>query len=113
MNTCRRIFSGIQPTGVPHIGNYYGAIKNWIKLQSKTDQVIFSIVDMHALTVPKDPEGLKITIEQTAISLLASGIDPEKCILFQQSQVMIVNFNFVQAPLFLYLFPPPSSSGSF
>ncbi|XP_065057409.1 tryptophan--tRNA ligase, mitochondrial-like [Rhopilema esculentum] len=87
MNTCRRIFSGIQPTGVPHIGNYYGAIKNWVKLQSKSDQVIFSIVDMHALTIPKDPEGLRITIEQTAISLLAAGIDPVKCILFQQSQV--------------------------
>ena len=91
MTAVKRIFSGIQPTGVPHIGNYFGALKNWISLQNEkdTDHVLFSIVDMHSLTIPKDPKIFKENIKKTAISLLALGLDPEKCILFQQSKVRL------------------------
>ena len=89
MTALKRIFSGIQPTGVPHIGNYFGALKNWISLQNEkeTDHVLFSVVDMHSLTIPKDPNVFRENIEKAAISLLALGLDPEKCILFQQSKV--------------------------
>jgi tryptophanyl-tRNA synthetase len=82
----QRIFSGIQPSGNLHIGNYLGAIKNWVKLQESYDS-IFCVVDMHAITVPQDPEELnKKTIEVAKI-YLASGIDPRKCSLFVQSHV--------------------------
>ncbi len=81
-----RIFSGIQPTGELHIGNYLGAIKQWIELQEK-NECIFCIVDLHALTVPYDPKGLQDLILEKAIVYLASGINPEKSIIFVQSQV--------------------------
>ncbi len=87
MSAIKRIFSGIQPTGVPHLGNYLGAIKNWISLQNQADQVLFSIVDLHALTVPQDAGVVRQNIETTAASLLSCGLDPEKCIIFQQSKV--------------------------
>ncbi len=87
MTALRRIFSGIQPTGVPHLGNYLGAIKNWVSLQDKGDQVLFSIVDLHALTVPQDARVMRENIKTTATSLLSCGLDPEKCIIFQQSKV--------------------------
>lgn len=88
----RVIFSGIQPTGVPHLGNYLGALRPWVKLQSSrhpTDQLNFSIVDLHALTAPQDPAQLSQWRRDTYIALLAVGLDPQKCRIFYQSEVMI------------------------
>ena len=82
----RRIFSGIQPTGNLHIGNYLGAIQNWIKLQKEND-CIFSIVDMHAMTVPGNFNNLNESVIEVAAAILASGIDPKKSIIFKQSSV--------------------------
>jgi len=82
----KRIFSGIQPSGTLHIGNYLGAIKNWVELQDKYDS-IFCIVDLHALTIPQDPKKLKKNILETAAIYLAAGINPEKSIIFVQSHV--------------------------
>ncbi|MFQ6049883.1 MAG: tryptophan--tRNA ligase [Candidatus Paceibacterales bacterium] len=81
-----RVFSGIQPTGAIHIGNYLGAIKQWVKLQEKAE-CVFSIVDLHAITVPYQPKDLKKNILDAAICYLAIGINPEKSILFVQSEV--------------------------
>ena len=81
-----RIFSGIRPTGELHIGNYLGAIKQWLELQAK-DETIFCIVDWHAITTPYDPKKLQENIFDVAIAYLAAGLDPEKCIFFVQSQV--------------------------
>ncbi|XP_032763811.1 tryptophan--tRNA ligase, mitochondrial isoform X4 [Rattus rattus] len=82
-----RVFSGIQPTGIPHLGNYLGAIESWVKLQEEYDTVIYSIVDLHSITVPQDPGILQQSILDMTAVLLACGIDPERSILFQQSQV--------------------------
>ena len=81
-----RIFSGIKPTGKLHIGNYLGAIKNWVELQDKYE-CIYSIVDYHAMTVPYDPQELRENTIELAVDLLASGIDPKKSIFFLQSHV--------------------------
>lgn len=82
----QRIFSGIQPSGVPQLGNYLGAIRNWVNLQANYE-CIFCLVDMHAITVWQDPEKLREhTLTQAAI-LLAAGIDADKHILFNQSAV--------------------------
>jgi len=81
-----RIFSGVRPTGEIHIGNYLGAIKQWVELQKKHD-CVFCIVDLHAITTPYRPEYLQKYILETAIAYLSTGLDPEKCILFLQSQV--------------------------
>jgi len=81
-----RVFSGIQPTGDIHIGNYLGAIKQWVELQ-QSYECIFCIVDLHALTVPYNPKNLKELILEKAITYLAAGIDPEKSIIFVQSQI--------------------------
>ncbi|XP_032763809.1 tryptophan--tRNA ligase, mitochondrial isoform X2 [Rattus rattus] len=81
-----RVFSGIQPTGIPHLGNYLGAIESWVKLQEEYDTVIYSIVDLHSITVPQDPGILQQSILDMTAVLLACGIDPERSILFQQSQ---------------------------
>lgn len=81
-----RIFSGIQPSGELHIGNYLGAIKNWVALQSQYES-IFCIVDYHAITVPYEPDDLRRRTRDMAISLLAAGVDPSKCTLFVQSAV--------------------------
>ena len=80
------IFSGIQPTGNLHIGNYLGAIKQWIELQEK-NECIFCIVDLHALTSPFNPEQMQSSVLEKAIIYLAAGINPEKSIIFVQSQV--------------------------
>lgn len=80
------IFSGIQPSGNLHLGNYLGAIKNWVKLQEDYDS-IFCVVDMHAITVPQDPKRLREKTIEVAKIYLASGIDPEKCSIFIQSHV--------------------------
>lgn len=81
-----RVFSGIQPSGTLHIGNYLGAIKQWIELQEKAE-CIFSIVDLHAITVPYQPKKLQENVLDAAICYLAAGINPEKSILFVQSEV--------------------------
>ena len=82
-----RIFSGIRPTGDIHLGNYLGAIKQWIKLQ-ETEDCIFCVVDLHAITTPYDPKNLPKQIFELAIDYLAVGLNPEKCILFVQSRVL-------------------------
>jgi tryptophanyl-tRNA synthetase len=81
-----RIFSGIQPSGALHIGNYLGAVKNWVELQHEYES-IFCIVDYHAITLPYDPADLRTRTSEMALGLLASGLDPEKCTLFVQSMV--------------------------
>jgi tryptophanyl-tRNA synthetase len=81
-----RIFSGIQPSGALHIGNYLGAVKNWVALQG-TMESIFCIVDLHAITVPYEPAALRERRREMAIGLLAAGIDPERATLFVQSDV--------------------------
>jgi tryptophanyl-tRNA synthetase len=81
-----RVFSGIQPTGEVHLGNYLGAVRRWVQAQHE-DEAIHCIVDLHALTIPKDPAELRAkTLEVTQI-LVAAGLDPEVCLLFLQSQV--------------------------
>lgn len=82
----KRIFSGIQPSGKLHIGNYLGAIKNWVELESEFES-IFCIVDLHAITVPQDPEELRKRITETAKAYLALGINPEKSAMFIQSHI--------------------------
>ncbi|EHB07386.1 Tryptophanyl-tRNA synthetase, mitochondrial [Heterocephalus glaber] len=86
-DSTKRVFSGIQPTGILHLGNYLGAIESWVKLQDKYNMVLYSIVDLHSLTVPQDPTALRQSIFDMTAALLACGINPEKSILFQQSQV--------------------------
>lgn len=81
-----RILSGIQPTGSLHIGNYLGAIKQWIELQEKNECIYF-IADLHSLTIPYDPRKLKKYSLETAREYLAAGIDPERSILFVQSEI--------------------------
>jgi len=82
----KRIFSGIQPTGSIHIGNYLGAIKNWVDLQEEYD-CVFSIVDLHALTNPESSQKMQENIFDLAVTYLAAGLDSKKCILFIQSHV--------------------------
>lgn len=81
-----RVFSGIRPTGELHIGNYLGAIKQWIALQKKAE-CIFCVVDLHAITTPYKPEKLQKNIRDLTITYLVAGLDPKKCIFFVQSQV--------------------------
>ena len=81
-----RIFSGIQPSGALHIGNYLGAVKNWAELQHKYES-FFCIVDYHAITVPYEPADLRARVADMALGLLAAGLDPSKCTLFVQSKV--------------------------
>ena len=81
-----RVFSGVQPTGSLHIGNYLGAIKNFVNVQNDYDS-IFCIVDLHAITVWQDPNILSENIYEVAAAYIASGIDPKKATIFVQSQV--------------------------
>lgn len=81
-----RIFSGVQPTGNLHLGNYLGAVRNWVNLQNDYD-CLFCVVDMHAITVFQDPAELRNSTREVAAAMLASGIDPKKHIIFNQSQV--------------------------
>ncbi|XP_076372711.1 tryptophan--tRNA ligase, mitochondrial-like isoform X3 [Tachypleus tridentatus] len=83
----RIVFSGIQPTGPLHLGNYFGAIKKWETLQYLNIPCIYSIVDLHSITLPQNPQRLRTNIQVVTACLLASGIDPDKSILFLQSQV--------------------------
>ncbi len=82
----KRVFSGIQPTGNIHLGNYLGAIKGWVERQAEKEN-FFCIVDLHSLTVPQDPENLRYQTRSLAAMLLAAGIDPEQSVLFIQSHV--------------------------
>ncbi|GGG31751.1 tryptophan--tRNA ligase [Caldovatus sediminis] len=82
----QRVFSGIQPSGVPTLGNYLGAIRNWVPMQDDHD-CIFCVVDLHAITVWQDPKQLTQQTREMAAALLACGLDPRKCILFVQSHV--------------------------
>jgi tryptophanyl-tRNA synthetase len=81
-----RIFSGMQPTGSLHIGNYIGELKNWADIQFDSEP-IFCIVDHHAITIPEDPKALQEKIEQVAALSVAAGIDPNHSAIFVQSQV--------------------------
>lgn len=81
-----RILSGIQPTGSIHIGGYLGAIKQWTELQ-EIGECIFFVADLHALTTPQDPKIFQNEVLETAVELLAAGLNPEKCVIFIQSQV--------------------------
>ena len=81
-----RIFSGVQPTGSLHLGNYLGAIRNFVGLQDDFE-CIYCIVDMHAITVWQDPQALKANTREVTAAYLAAGIDPKRCIIFNQSQV--------------------------
>jgi tryptophanyl-tRNA synthetase len=81
-----RIFSGIQPTGNLHLGNYLGAIRNWVALQHDYE-CIFCIVDLHALTLPQNPDELRQATREVTAAYIAAGIDPERCIIFNQSMV--------------------------
>lgn len=82
----QRVFSGIQPTANIHLGNYLGAIKRFVTIQHEMES-LFCVVDMHAITVPQDPKKLKEQTREIAASYLASGIDPEKSVIFAQSSV--------------------------
>jgi tryptophanyl-tRNA synthetase len=81
------IFSGIQPTGRKHLGNYIGAIRQYVEGQERGDPAIFCIVDLHAISVAHDPDDLRERLHDTTAILLAAGLDPERCILFRQSDV--------------------------
>jgi len=81
-----RIFSGIQPTGSKHLGNYIGAIRQYVEGQNR-GEAIYCIVDLHAITVDFDPEDLRARVYDTTALLIAAGLDPERCILFRQSDV--------------------------
>ena len=84
----KKIFSGVQPTGNLHLGNYLGAIKNFVELNNDiNNKCIFCVVDLHAITVKQDPEELKNNIRETVAAFIASGIDPKKSIIFNQSRV--------------------------
>jgi tryptophanyl-tRNA synthetase len=82
-----RIFSGIQPTGQKHLGNYIGAIRQYVEGQDRGAPAIYCIVDLHAITVPWDPAELRSNVNDTTAILLAAGLDPDRCILFRQSDV--------------------------
>ncbi|XP_055624580.1 tryptophan--tRNA ligase, mitochondrial [Toxorhynchites rutilus septentrionalis] len=83
----RKIFSGVQPTGALHIGNYLGAVKRWVDLQNAGEDVTYCIVDLHSITLPQDPEVLRHNSLQMTATLLACGIDPARSTLFLQSAV--------------------------
>ena len=84
----KKIFSGVQPTGNLHLGNYLGAIKNFVELNNDNlNKCIFCVVDLHAITVKQDPKELKKNIRETVATFIASGIDPKKSIIFNQSGV--------------------------
>jgi tryptophanyl-tRNA synthetase len=82
-----RIFSGIQPTGRKHLGNYIGAITQWVAGQDR-GEAIYCVVDLHAITVSYEPAALRESVYDTAATLIAAGLDPERCIFFRQSDVV-------------------------
>jgi tryptophanyl-tRNA synthetase len=86
MDERERVFSGIQPTGELHLGNYLGAVKNWVSLTDDYE-CIYCIVDLHAITVPYEPDEMPDRVFDLAVTLLAAGLDPDRCTLFVQSAV--------------------------
>ncbi len=86
MKITPRVFSGMQPTGSLHLGNYLGAMVNWIRMQ-ETHECIYCVVDLHAITVWQDPAELRNSIRQVTAAYIAAGLDPKRSILFNQSQV--------------------------
>ena len=86
MNNKKLVFSGVQPTGSLHLGNYLGALKNFVDLQ-KSNECIYCVVDLHAITVFQDPTDLKNNILETTAAFLAAGLDHKKSIIFNQSAV--------------------------
>ncbi|MDO8495861.1 MAG: tryptophan--tRNA ligase [bacterium] len=82
-----KVFSGIRPSGKLHLGNYLGAIKNWIELQDKADQAIFAVVDLHGITTPYDPKTYHQQVMDVILDYLAAGIDPKKSLLIRQSKI--------------------------
>ena len=88
--TSPRTFSGIQPTGALHLGNYLGAVRGWVgglEAQAERQASIFCVVDMHAISLPQDPAVLRANVRLMTASLLACGLQPGRCVLFQQSTV--------------------------
>ena len=83
----RRVFSGVQPTGNLHLGNYLGAVKRFVELQGRGDETLYCVVDLHAMTMPFDPQALAGATRELTAAFLACGLDPERSILFNQSQV--------------------------
>ena len=84
----KKIFSGVQPSGNLHLGNYLGAIKSFVELQNEKDsECVYCIVDLHAITVKQNPNELKKNIKETLATFIASGLDPKKSIIFNQSSV--------------------------
>ena len=84
------VFSGIQPTGVPHLGNYLGALRQWVRIQNSSPlstRLYFSIVDLHALTMLPCAEAIRSRKKETLAAILAIGLDPKRCTLFYQSDV--------------------------
>ena len=81
------VFSGVQPTGNLHLGNYLGAIKRFVEMQERDAQCLYCVVDMHAITLWQDPAALKGQIREVTAAFLAAGIDPKRSIVFNQSQV--------------------------
>src|SRR3979490_2691001 len=81
-----RIFSGIQPTGRKHLGNYIGAITQYVAGQER-GEALYCVVDLHAITVAYDPAALRQSVYDTAATLLAAGLDPNRCVFFRQSDV--------------------------
>ncbi len=93
------IFSGIQPTGVPHLGNYLGALRQWATLQDEepiNTKLIYSIVDLHAITTKPDPAQLRIWRRETLATMLAIGLNPERSTIFYQSAVQSQSRNMLQ-----------------
>ena len=80
------VFSGMQPTNTLHLGNYLGALKNWVKLQEQMP-CLYCVVDMHAITVWQDPKDLARSTREVTAAYIAAGVDPKRSILFNQSQV--------------------------
>ncbi len=102
----RVVFSGIQPTGVPHLGNYAGALKQWVNLQHQepsTTKLIYSIVDLHAITAHQGSSRMREHRREALASLLAIGIDPDRCILFNQSAVRI--YSLISSLIALLIMP--------
>ena len=86
----KTIFSGIQPTGIPHLGNYLGALKGWVKQQNEAEddtKLIYSLVDLHAITIKQDPAQLRQWRKESLAVLLAIGLDPQRSTIFYQSHV--------------------------
>ena len=82
-----RVFSGVQPTGDLHLGNYLGAVKKFVELQSRDFETVYCLVDLHAITTWQDPKELTNATRELTATFIACGLEPEKSILFNQSQV--------------------------